>query len=269
MLAHFSIKWFMVCYLGALLVVGSVVSHAPERLLAGLAMIAIYAAADVLWTYARDRTWYLPLSSLISGLILALVAVPNPRPTLLFALPLIAVASKQLLRFGRIRHLINPAGLALGVTSLIVPSVSWWGASFHPPETTYTLLLFGLFILWRIKRFPAALTFIAIYTVFVAVSLGLTSLPGMLGDGTLLFFSTIMLVEPMTTTLPTRRSEIVYGALVAGILILLTTLSARPPLGALISSYLPYADPLLLALIFGNLIAGLVFLPRKIKMAHS
>ena len=72
------IKYFMVVYLGGLLVFSSAALGEWERLWRGIFIVLLYAVFDLLWTYVRDKTWYLPVSSMISGLILSLVAIPEP-----------------------------------------------------------------------------------------------------------------------------------------------------------------------------------------------
>src|SRR3989338_1862443 len=73
----------MVLYLGALLAWGSFYFARPDYFWKGILIAAFYAAFDVLWTYFRDKNWYFPESSLISGFILALVGAPAPSLSLL------------------------------------------------------------------------------------------------------------------------------------------------------------------------------------------
>src|SRR3989344_1388608 len=131
----------MVLYLAALLAWGSFYFDRPDYLWKGILIAALYAAFDVLWTYLRDRVWYFPESSLISGLILALVGAPAPAFLLLILMPLLAVISKQLLRFGTGRHIFNPAAFSLVVgpiLSVFSPRLiglgpTWWGVSWGAP----------------------------------------------------------------------------------------------------------------------------------------
>ena len=95
-----NIKYFMVGYLGLLVLFSSLYFKDIKMFASGVLIVLLYAAFDLLWTYTRDRVWYLPVSSWISGFVLTIGALPKPPLVILVALPLIAVASKQLLHFG-------------------------------------------------------------------------------------------------------------------------------------------------------------------------
>src|SRR3989338_10630639 len=60
-----------------LFIYSSWILHAYDRLLGGIAIVVFYSFFDVLWTYARNRAWYVPLSSWISGLIFSLIFAPS------------------------------------------------------------------------------------------------------------------------------------------------------------------------------------------------
>lgn len=250
----------MVVYLGFFLVFSSVWLKDPTRLWKGLLIVTLYALFDLVWTKVRDRLFYLPLSSFISGFILALVA--NPAPPLLFIalLPLIAVLSKQLLHFLKPRHLFNPAAFAMGAVSFFTPMISWWGVSWGEIPL-WIIGVVGLFILWRIERFSVALPFLISYGIFLSLLFLKNGTPvaqlfpllkPQLFDPTTLFFATVMLVEPVTSNFPKKR-KIFYGAMVGFLAVLISFLS----------SFLPLGDPLIYGLLLGNLIAGFLFLPWK------
>jgi len=226
----------MVLYLAALLAWGSFYFARPDYLWKGILIAALYAAFDVLWTYLRDRVWYFPESSLISGLILALVGAPAPDFLLLILMPLLAVISKQLLRFGTGRHIFNPAAFSLVALSLAgYPAVSWWGVSWGAP-VMYAVLAAGIFILWRQRRWETALPFLAAYALLFNFQVF---------NGTVIFFASVMLIEPITSSFLGVRQRMAYGALV----FLLTFLVGRSGLNS---------DPLLLGLLGGNIIFNLM-----------
>ena len=233
----------MVLYLAALLAWGSFYFDRPDYLWKGILIAALYAAFDVLWTYLRDRVWYFPESSLISGLILALVGAPAPDFLLLILMPLLAVISKQLLRFGTGRHIFNPAAFSLVVgpiLSVFSPRLiglgpTWWGVSWGAP-VMYAVLAAGIFILWRQRRWETALPFLAAYALLFNFQVF---------NGTVIFFASVMLIEPITSSFPGVRQRMAYGALV----FLLTFLVGRSGLNS---------DPLLLGLLGGNIIFSLI-----------
>ncbi|MBI4133736.1 hypothetical protein HY478_03915 [Candidatus Uhrbacteria bacterium] len=263
-----SIKMYMSMYLAALLAVGAIVQRQPMRMVMGILIVALYVAGDCLWTYAKKKIWYVPTSSVISALIIALVFDTIGHSHIALLVPLIAVATKHLLHFGRIRHLINPAAGALVVISFFVPVVSWWGVAWGAPAQIL-IALSGLYILYRLRRFHVVGAFLLTYLVLlvlVSFARGIDArmLPalifGTVRDGTLLFFMTVMLIEPVTTAYPRPRDRIMYGGLVGLLVIGISLVGQYPPLGAM--------DPLLLALVVGTMVMGLRVVPKKVALAR-
>lgn len=257
------IKYFMAAYVGGLLVYSSLALGTPEWLGKGLLVVVLYAGFDLLWTYARDRTWYLPVSSWISGFILSVVAVPNPSLTLTVLLPLLAVASKQVLHFGKPRHVLNPAAFAMAAAALFVPAVSWWGVTWGTIPLMIVSIV-GLFILWRQSRWHVTLPFFASYGIFLSILFLwngilpaelLKFLRPQLIDGTTIFFATVMLIEPLTSTFPTRQNRMTYGILVGFFAVLITYLAGLWNWAN--------QDPLAYGLLLGNLAASFFFLPPR------
>ena len=260
-----NIKYFMVAYLGFLLITASLALQRPMFLLKGAVIVALYSLFDLLWTRLRDRVWYLPVSSWISGLVLSIVAMPAPPVFLMIVLPFLAVASKQLLHFGKNRHIFNPATFAVTAVTLFAPAAAWWAVTW---STTPLLIVavVGLFILWRQTRWHVTFTFLGVYAllsavVFLGGGAKIELLPGalraLLLQGNLLFFSTVMLIEPITSSFPTRNKRMVYGAMVGAFAVLATTVSQYVTL--------PFVDPILVGLLSGNLIASLLFLKAPPK----
>lgn len=248
------------------------------------AVVLIYVLVDLLWTYLRDRVWYVPTSSVISGLVLSLVALPAGESYLIFVLPIVAAASKHLLRFGKIRHLMNPAAFAMVALSLFSPLVVSWSGVSWGIQPVIPIVLVGVLILWRLERFHIAVSFLISYIVFLTLSflvagqpLGpvLAILRSVATDGTLLFFSSVMLVEPITSSYPTRLHGVIYGIIVAltGVLVahyVQSFANARIPYDVLMRGDYPFwfnlsvIDPLLLGLLVGNFVTGLLFVPKRI-----
>lgn len=268
-----NIKYFMVAYVGFLLVLSLYTLGDSERFIKSIAIVFLYACFDLLWTYIRDKMWYLPVSSWISGLILALVAIPNPPLPLVLLLPLLAVASKQLLHFGKMRHILNPASFAMAAAAIFTPAISWWGVAWGTTPLIIVSIV-GIFILWRQNRwdvtipFYIAFGFLLVGYYFLNIqgfSLAGISVPEFLRtqliDPTLIFFSTVMLIEPLTSTFSTRNQRIIYGVLVAFFAILITWLAQW--------FVWENQDPLVYGLLLGNLIASLLFLPKKISQSKT
>ncbi|MEK7085120.1 MAG: hypothetical protein AAB904_01170, partial [Patescibacteria group bacterium] len=81
----------MAVYTGTLLAWGSFHFGKFEYFLGGVSIVILYAVLDLVWTRIRDGVWYVPLSSFISGFILALIASPAPGLIFIILLPLAAV----------------------------------------------------------------------------------------------------------------------------------------------------------------------------------
>jgi len=257
----------MVAYTAALLAFAGFGTDHPERFFNGLAIVVVYSLADLLWNRAASGVWSVPVSSFISGFILAIVAMPIPGLPAIIILPLVAATTKHLLHFGKTRHVFNPAASALTAVCLFMPVVSWWGASWGTPAMAAVALV-GAFILWRQQRWHTALAFFAVFLPLscLASLLGggsFAALPSLLrilvSDGVTVFFATVMLIEPVTSYFPTRRQRTIYGALVG-----LFAAGASFALSRLANINL---DPLLFGLLLGNLTASLLFLPQAEKRA--
>lgn len=256
-----NIKYFMVGYLGLLLLGASIISGHPERILYGLVIVALYAGFDLLWTRLRDKAWYVPVSSWISGLVLANVAIPVLSLPVLLLLPFVAVFSKQALHFGKARHIFNPAAFSLMILTCITPVIAWWSASANGWMTLFAAIA-GAFILWRQQRSHIFISFSLAYALGLSVfafaqGLDVQALRFVLRsaflNGAVIFFATVMLIEPITSGFPAVKQRAIYGALVG----------VFATLGLFIPMFVPVLglDPLIIGLLLGDLTAGLFFLP--------
>ncbi len=258
-----NIKYFMIFYVGALLFWGAFQMGEPAYLWKGLAIAALYIIFDLLWTYFRDGTWYLPSSSLISGFILGVVGPSAPSWDLLVLLPLLAVFSKQVIK-RRGRHIFNPAAFSLvsismlGVFSprLIGLEPTWWGVAWGTP-VLYAVLLVGIFILWRQSRWETTLSFLGSYGIFLAAlflwqgrEIGelFAILKPQILDGTTLFFASVMLIEPITSNFRGTKNRIIYGILVGAVAVSATAF------GQIFFEL----DPLLSGLLIGNFLMSII-----------
>ncbi|MBF8280532.1 MAG: hypothetical protein HW383_305 [Candidatus Magasanikbacteria bacterium] len=264
----------MVAYLGAFLVYSSFALGHPERLRGSIFIIALYSFFDLLWTYLRERVWYLPTSSWISGLILSLVAIPAPSFFLIFLLPFLAVASKHLLYFGKTRHIFNPAAFAMGALAFFTPTISWWGASWGNTPLII-IAAAAIFILWRQDRLSVAVPFLISYAIFLAAFFLWNGLPftelfmnlrPLIIDGAIIFFATVILIEPVTSSFPTGGARIFYGALVGFFSVVLSYVGQ---ISVMREWPIMIGDPLIYGLLLGNLLCSLLFLKSKPKLVSN
>lgn len=186
--------------------------------------------SDLLFTYIRKRKLFIPFAAIATGLIIALIVDLNAKWSELAVICALAMASKNFLRPAG-RHIFNPAGFGLLSGRIVfgIP-VSWWGVSFQNFQNLLPFLILVspmLISAYRMRRFVSILTFLLTYTL-ISRSLG------SLLDPTVLFFSLVMLPEPMTSPIDYKR-QVMYGVLVA-----------------VLSFLLP--DTLIPALLLGNLV---------------
>lgn len=169
-------------------------------------------------------------SSLITGLILAAIVGPLSLPQdwlVLAVTALAAIVSKYLLTLKR-SHIFNPAALGVTVSAIALgEAASWWiGSAVMLP----VVLLGGLVMMKKIRRWHLIATFLGVYLgplaldALVVQGRGLLEIATMLANlmvaSPLLFFSFVMLVEPLTAPQTTAR-RIAFGAVVGLALFLL------------------------------------------------
>lgn len=222
-----------------------------------LKIIAIYlflhfitVTSDLIFLKLRGIPFLFPSAALVSASIITLVVNPNLSWYQLFVIAVLAIASKNFLRISN-RHILNPAGFGLLAGSLIFPdAISWWGVSFQQFRVQhleliipfFILLIPGLISIVRMRRHPIILSFLLTYLLLNSTLASHFSLLTSVLDPTLLFFSLVMLPEPMTT--PNRRKwQIIFGIFVAVFSLIAPLLSQNFQL-----------DPLITSLLIGNLI---------------
>jgi len=258
----FSIKTRMVGYLLLLLATSAWSVGNFALFVRGLVIVAVYVLADVGWTFLRNRKLYVPNSSFISGLIIALVLAPQASFWLVLTVPFIAVFSKQVLHIGFHRHVFNPAVLSLVLASFVfTPAVSWWGVS-GGGIVLWLIAGAALMIITGQRRWHEVLPF---FVSYLLVSLAffarsgasfselLSILKNFVWDGTVLFFASVMLIEPMTSQFPKFWHRVVYAIMSAA--------------GAIVFGHLNIGglrvDPLFAGLLASNFVSSLLFLRKR------
>ena len=161
----------------------------------------------------------LPKSAIISGLIIGLLIEPSAltfqalSPVLMACF--LAIFLKHAIRL-KGDHIFNPANLGLLITVLVfgASSLTWWGAS-----PSWLVPLFGLFIMYRLKRLnPAGGFLIAYIILFLILDLAGGKLSAnsfsQFYSGTFLFFGFIMVQEPVTAP-RAKKARLMFGVLTA------------------------------------------------------
>ena len=184
----------------------------------------------------------------ISVFILALIITPAISPTEYIFLGwagVLAMASKFIFTINH-KHIFNPVGFAVAITAFFLyQNASWWvGTMVMMPF----VLVGGLMIVKKIKRADLTLSFFIVGLVsilFFSVLKGgnvFNTLSRAIFDSPLLFFTFIMITEPLTTP-SSRILRIFYGILV-GLLfapqIHIGTLYFTPELALLVGNVFSY-----------------------------
>ncbi len=171
-------------------------------------------------------------SSAITALILSLIIGPvTPLADIwkLVVIGAIAMLSKFLLVYQR-RHLFNPAAVAVVIGALTLGmGASWWvGTSCMLPF----VLLGGLLFLRKTRWFHLSATFIVTYLLTLIGWYSYSGFPAgeihqyilnTLLYSPLLFFSVVMLTEPLTMP-GGKKPRMIYAGLIAVLTVLLPTM---------------------------------------------
>lgn len=191
-------------------------------------------ATDAILKYVKFRRWVFSLSALISGLIIGLVAQFGEKVWVLVFIAITAMVIKFFIRWDG-KHIFNPAasGLMAGLVFSSYPS--WWVGG----NNLWIFLIWIPILLIKQRRWAPILAFLLPLVIFN----GLTILISV----TMLFFISVMLIEPKTSPFDTKIG-LFYGLIVVSVYLL--------------SNFVPAAvggfDPLIVALLIGNLGARLL-----------
>lgn len=182
--------------------------------------IAVFTAAflDLLIEYFKSKTWQFPQSALISGLFIGGLLTQNLQWYIYVLVGAIAILSKHLIKFQQ-RHIFNPANLGVLFVSVVFGAAhTWWISS-----PLILVLIFGIFIIWRLRRFDLAISFLVSYYLINSVIelFGGSNLNNIfstiINGGVIYFFAMFMLIEPKTNP---AKNRVAYGMLVAVLFII-------------------------------------------------
>ena len=200
---------------------------------------------DLIFTYARKRTFFIPYAAIATGLIMALVIHHTASWYQVAIAAGFAMGLKNFVRFSG-RHIFNPAAGGLLLVGLFFQEYpAWWGASFQQDLLSFLILLSpGLVSIFRLKKHYMMLSFllvIGIASQLASLNFSLSSLVfNTFLDPTVVFFTLTMLPEPMTSP-ANQKSQLLYGVFVG---LVSFALSLQNTI---------ILDPFITALLLGNL----------------
>src|SRR3989338_960234 len=154
---------------------------------------------DFAVNYFKYKTFEFPQSALISGLFIGGLLTQNLAWYVYVIAGIIAIASKHLIKTSQ-KLIFNPANLGILIVSIFLGAMhTWWISS-----PLILVLAFGIFILWRLRRFDLAFSFLISYYLINSVIelMKGSSFNGIystiINGGVIYFFSIFMLIEPKT-----------------------------------------------------------------------
>ena len=186
-------------------------------------------------------------SQFITGLILSLIIGPLPLlPNILFltVTPILAMASKYTINVQK-QHIFNPAAFVVVATAIFFgKGASWWiGNTAMAP----LIILGGIILLRKIHRFNLSLGFLIPYLFFILID----SLPQAFFASPVLFFSFVMLTEPLTSPVD-RNLHMYYGIFTTLVFIMLQKIT-------------PFSYTLELSLLIANVVGRVVRFNKNIR----
>lgn len=196
---------------------------------------------DFLFLKIRKIELFPPAAAITTGVILSILMSPTLPVYELIISAGFAMFAKNFIK-GVNRHTFNPAAFGALTTSLIFShAVSWWAASFQSLSSIvfFLILVSPLLVSTiRLKRSMITVPFLFAYSLLMLVLNKIQILDSFF-DPTVLFFALVMLPEPQTS--PNKKGvQAAFGIFVAT--------------AAIIFSKILELDPLILALLTGNLL---------------
>ncbi len=194
-------------------------------------------------------------SDSITAMILTLIITPGAGWLFLVLAAVFSQASKYILAI-RGKHIFNPAAIGVIITILVInQGASWWVGNVY---LLPFVVIGGLLIARKLQHFDLVFSFLIVHLLIIGFKNSsdfLSIWQSTLVNSSLLYFTFVMLVEPLTTP-PTRVLRIAYGSLIG--LIMSFTFVIGPL----------YSSPEL-ALVLGNIFSFLVSDKARYKLTFK
>lgn len=204
---------------------------------------------DFVFLRIRKNPLFFPSAAIVTGLLITLISDPNFSWYQIVIICAVTIASKNFIRpLGR--HVFNPTAFGLIASSVFFGNaISWWGVSWQQFNIYGIKFIFFLILLspslvsqFRMQRFRITISFLITYVLVNQILNSRFLILDSLLDPTVLFFSIVMLPEPMTSPNNHMR-QVLFGIFVA----IISIVVSLPFLNS-------HFDPLLLSLLIANLI---------------
>src|SRR3989338_7703895 len=212
----FTIYQYMIIFLVILHLVSAFFYGFGAKALLPVAIAVVTTTIlDSIINYFKLKTFEFPQSALISGLFIGGLLTQNLQWYIYVLAGIIAILSKHFIKFKQ-KHIFNPAIFGVLLVSIFFGAAhTWWVSS-----PLLLVLIFGVFIIWRLRRFDLAISFLVSYYLInsmieLLIGAGFREIYfTIINGGVIYFFSMFMLIEPKTHPMQ-RNQRIIYGILVA------------------------------------------------------
>ncbi len=177
---------------------------------------------ESLFLYFRTKAFQITESSIITGLIIGYVFSSDEAWWKLVLAAALAVASKYLIQI-RKKHIFNPAAFGILLATIIFSASTQWKGTY----LWYILLPFGLYFAYKFRKMEILIAYAAVSLGFFGIQAALQKVPLTHIFGYFSYFYIfIMVIEPKTTPVK-QLGKFLFGALVAGLIFILTAFGAR------------------------------------------
>ena len=219
-----------------------VLSYSPISMLASAIILVVVAQGSNMLFAKLFHAVRNSESAIITALLLFFVMDPtiaSAHDALILALAaVVAMASKYLLAIGH-KHLFNPVAITAVIFDIAGIGIAlWWIAT---PWLLPFALIFGLLVVRKIRRFHVLIPFTVMAIIFAFIHQ--TSFASLFLSWPIVFFGTMMLIEPRTAPL-TYRDQMIYGGVVgilfASPMALIGQVSLTPELSLVLTNLVVY-----------------------------
>ncbi len=210
---------FMIGVLATYTVIGQILLDFDHQWIQIITSIIVACVLDTILSSWRARQIILPVSGLITGMSLGLLAEAVPLWPYVVA-PALAIGAKACIRFQG-RNVFNPSNFGLAVLLILAPATvttlaAQWSGSML---IVMLVLVAGGFTSFRVSRWDLVLSFIGGFCIMAFVEQmithhGFAFVYGPMLGAAFQIFTLSMLTDPKTTP-ETRRMRVIFGLAVA------------------------------------------------------
>lgn len=189
-------------------------NFSPNLAIRFLVITGFTLLVEYLFWKIRKVPNFFPSAGFVTAFIVFLLSEPTTPIYLTLLAPLLSVLQKQFIRPWQ-NHIFNPAAFGLFVSSFFGNIISWWGTNVSLFTFLAIILFCGYVSQIYVKHWKITVPFWATTILIVFLRSG-SILPalGQFSVGAFVFFSLVMLPEPMTAP-NSDRNKVIYGVLAA------------------------------------------------------